>query len=485
MRRSRKPTLLGSPILVGTLTIIVLGIAVYLSYIAANGLPFVPSYRVNVQVANADEVSKNADVRIGGARVGQVLTITPEPRSRTWPHPYAQLRLSLQRSVAPLAPDTHYEIRLSSVLGGKYVELYPGRSRTTGVPDGGTLTLDANRRLNHELPFVDLDTALRIFGPATRSAIRGSIAGFGTAVAGRGVQLNDVTSSLARLLGPAQTVLRVLADPSNRLAGLISGGAATTTALAAVAPTVNALLADSATTFGALQDSALGQAIDELPGTETSVTNDLNASLPGLSETAQLARALRPSAALLPTAATRLDAIVTGATPVFRRVPTLASHLEGAIAAVQALARDPASEKVFRGLGSNDLATFGASGLNGLGAILRAVAPAQFACNVAGLWLRNFAAGLTEGDSTAPWLRTMPVFDPNEGTQAATPAPDLHLNYYPSESSSQCQAGNEGYSGKQLIGKPPRTSTVVDNTAPPPGVLERGERAGLVPPGAG
>ena len=56
-----------------------------------------------------------------------MLTITPEPASRTWPHPYAQLGLSLQRSVAPLPPDTHYEIRLSSVLGGKYLELLPGR----------------------------------------------------------------------------------------------------------------------------------------------------------------------------------------------------------------------------------------------------------------------------------------------------------------------------------------------------------------------
>jgi ABC-type transporter Mla subunit MlaD len=481
MRRVHKPTVLGTPMLVGTITIIVLGIAVYLSYIAENGLPFVPTYRVNVQVANADEVSKTADVRIGGARVGQVLTITPEPASRTWPHPYAQLGLSLQRSVAPLPPDTHYEIRLSSVLGGKYLELLPGRRRAPGVPDGGTLTLNATPSLNHELPFVDLDTALQVFGPATRNAIRGSIAGFGDAVAGRGVQLNDITNSLARLLGPAQAVLRVFADPSSRLAELISGGAATTTALAAVAPTVNALLADGATTFGALQDSALGQAIDELPGTETSATTDLNASLPALAESAQLARALRPSAGLLPTAASRLDAIVNGAAPVFRNVPALASDLEGATSAVQALARDPDSQKVFQGLGSNDLATFGASGLNGLGAILRAVAPAQFACNVAGLWLHNYAAGLSEGDSTAPWLRTMPLFDPNEATQAATPAPDLHLNYYPIENSSQCQAGNEGYSGKQLIGNPPKTSTAVDNTAPPPGVLERGEQAGLVP----
>jgi ABC-type transporter Mla subunit MlaD len=483
MRRPRNPSVLGSPILVGTVTIVVIAIAVYLSYIAANGLPFAPSYRVTVQVANADEVSKNADVRIGGARVGQVLTITPEPPSRTWPHPYAQLVLSLQRSVGPLPADTHYEIRLASVLGGKYLELIPGGEHARGIPDGGTLTLNAAPGLNHELPFVDFDTALQLFAPATRRALRGSIAGFGDAVAGRGNQLNDITYSLARVVRPLGSLLRVLAAPGNRLGALLSGGAATTSALAAVAPTVNALLADSATTFAALQASALGKAIDELPQTETSLTNDLRASLPALTEAAQLTAALRPSAGLLPTAANRLDAIVTAATPVFRPVPTLASELEGATGAIQALARDPASAGVFQGLGSNDLATFGASGLNGLGAILRAVAPSQFACNVAGLWLRNYAAGLSEGDSTGSWLRTMPLFDSNQATQTATPAPDLHLNYYPVESTSQCQAGNEKYTGKQLIGNPPTTSTVVDNTAPPPGVLERGKQAGLVPSG--
>ncbi len=269
----------------------------------------------------------------------------------------------------------------------------------------------------------------------------------------------------------------MFASPSSRLGELVSGASATASALAQVAPTLNALFADTATTFAALKSSALGSAIDQLPRTEAVATTTLTRSLPALSEAAQLEQALRPSAGLLPVAATRLDAIVTAATPVFTRVPTLASKLQGAVAAVQALARDPASQATFKGLGSNDLATFAASGLNGLGAILRAVAPSQFACNVAGLWLRNFASGLSEGDSTGSWLRVMPLFDPSESTETATPAPDLHLNYYPIEDSTQCQAGNEGYSGKQLIGNPPKTSTTVDNTAPPPGVLEA-RRAG-------
>jgi len=192
-------------------------------------------------------------------------------------------------------------------------------------------------------------------------------------------------------------------------------------------------------------------------------------------------QALKPSAALLPKASQSLDAILTSATPVFKRVPKLAGELEIALAATDALARDPASTQVFKVLGSNDLASLGASAFVGLGAILRSVAQAQFSCNTASLWVHNFASSLSEGDSVGAWLRFSPIFDSKQAFAASTPSPDLHINPYPIEDPSQCQAGNEGYNGAQLIGKPPRTSTTVDDTTPPPGVLAEGRKAGLVP----
>src|SRR5947209_9539216 len=99
MRRTRRTVaeVFDNPILVGTITLLVVLVAVYLSYIAENGLPFVPTYDVNVDVQNASELVKNADVRVGGARVGQVLTITPEPPTRSYPHPFARLWLALQQ----------------------------------------------------------------------------------------------------------------------------------------------------------------------------------------------------------------------------------------------------------------------------------------------------------------------------------------------------------------------------------------------------
>jgi virulence factor Mce-like protein len=486
-RRSPISEIFDNPMLVGTVTLLVVLVAVYISYIAENGLPFVPTYDVNVQVADGGELVKNADVRIGGARVGQVLTIKPEPAESGWPHPYTVLGLALDRSLEPLPMDTHYQVRLSSVLGGQYLELFPGKDdprakgSPAGLPDGGTFRLSTNAKLDHDIGYVDLSSAFDTFGPKTRQGLRSVTNSLGDALAGRGVQINDSIAATRQLLGPLDNVLRVLSTPSTSLSGFIAGLAGTTSALAPVAPTISALLSDGATTFRALDRPALGQTLDALPGTEATATAVLTNSLPVLRDAAEIVQALKPAAAILPTAARRLDAVLRAAPATFRLVGPVAIDLGNALKAVRALASDPASTETFSVLGSSDLGTFGASVFVGLGAILDTVAPAQLSCNITGLWLRNFASGLSEGDSTGNWLRFLPVTDVTQLTQTATPSSDLHINSYPVEDSSQCQAGNEVYKGAQAIDDPGQTSAVVDNTTPPPGVLAEGRKAGLVP----
>jgi virulence factor Mce-like protein len=490
MRASRRAAgeIFDNPILIGTITILVVVVAVYLSYIAENGLPFVPTYNIKVDVANASELVKNADVRVGGARVGQVLTITPEPRGtdRGWPAPFARLGIAIDTNLNPLPYDTRYQVRLASVLGGKYLEIIPGHDantpQTPALPDGGTFRLtDVPGQFQHNVPFVDLDTAFDTFGPKTQKGIRDSVGELGDAFAGRGTQFNNAIYGLHQLIGPLDNLLHLFASRSTNLSGFISGLASTTQALAPVAPTISRLLADSASTFSALDRPALGTTIDQLPPTESTGTTVLTNAQPVLADAAAITQELKPSAALLPTAATDLDEILRYAVPAFRRVPQLSSLLQTSLKAVQSLANDPASTQTFKVLGSSDLATFGSSAFIGLGAILRTVAPSQFACNVTGLWVRNFDSALSEGDANASWLRFAPIVDLSEMLPAATPAADLHLNYYPVEDSSQCQAGNEPYTKGQLIGNPSRTSNVVDNTAPPPGVLDLGRKVGLVP----
>src|SRR2546423_8985597 len=78
MARTR-PTasLFGSPVLIGALTVLIVIVAVFLAYNANQGLPFVPTYQLKVQVPSAANLVPGNEVRIGGHRIGAVDSIRP------------------------------------------------------------------------------------------------------------------------------------------------------------------------------------------------------------------------------------------------------------------------------------------------------------------------------------------------------------------------------------------------------------------------
>jgi ABC-type transporter Mla subunit MlaD len=68
MRRRSTSSITANPILIGAATVLVVVVAVFLAYNANNGLPFVPSYQLNVNVPSGANLVRGNDVRIGGAR---------------------------------------------------------------------------------------------------------------------------------------------------------------------------------------------------------------------------------------------------------------------------------------------------------------------------------------------------------------------------------------------------------------------------------
>ncbi len=74
MTRRGVGALAASPVMVGAITTLIVILAVFLAYNANNGLPFVPSYRISVEVPNANTLVPGNDVRIGGRsrRLGRV-----------------------------------------------------------------------------------------------------------------------------------------------------------------------------------------------------------------------------------------------------------------------------------------------------------------------------------------------------------------------------------------------------------------------------
>src|SRR5919106_4287487 len=77
MRRGRSAfqSIAASPTMVGAVTTLIVIVAVFLAYNANSGLPFVPTYRVSVEIPNASRLTNNNEVRIGGHRVGIVESI--------------------------------------------------------------------------------------------------------------------------------------------------------------------------------------------------------------------------------------------------------------------------------------------------------------------------------------------------------------------------------------------------------------------------
>jgi ABC-type transporter Mla subunit MlaD len=76
-RRSRRPSALSNPVLVGAMTVLVIMVAVFLAYNANTGLPFVPTDELKVNVASGSDLVPGNEVREGGFLVGVVQSLTP------------------------------------------------------------------------------------------------------------------------------------------------------------------------------------------------------------------------------------------------------------------------------------------------------------------------------------------------------------------------------------------------------------------------
>ena len=74
-RRSDSP--FRNPIVIGAITLLITVIAVALAYNANTGLPFVPTYNLNVELPDAAGLNASDSVLVGGTRVGYIGGISP------------------------------------------------------------------------------------------------------------------------------------------------------------------------------------------------------------------------------------------------------------------------------------------------------------------------------------------------------------------------------------------------------------------------
>jgi phospholipid/cholesterol/gamma-HCH transport system substrate-binding protein len=462
--------------LVGAVVVVVLAIAVYLSYNSVHGLPWQSTYDVAVEVPNGDHLVSTDEVRVGGIRVGQVTHVTAMP-APAGGQPYTRVELALDPAIGRLPLDTQVKVRPSSALGATYVNLTLGKDRRTLLPSG-TLPL-ANSQST-----VDLVDLLDIFDRSTAQSIQRTFSGLGAGLGGRGPALNDLLGALNVLLPPLTRVSAALAAPQTQLPAFLRGYEAFVSALAPVSAPLAGLVADASTTFDALvqAQNALGATIDELPATESATTSaftELQLPLDGL---ATLVTDLRPGGALLPSTLKQINLTLNAGLRPLAQVPPFATDLRQALKTLADVTRMPATDGAVRKL--TDL-------VDAAGTTLQVLTPAQVYCNVIALFGIQF--GKTFGAQPGPisYVNFDFVTPAANGSilQSASPSTNLGVNYYPNENAKECESGNEpapGVFGPSQLGNPPgNQSRSVPTSAPPPGVTALAQRAGLLnaPPG--
>jgi virulence factor Mce-like protein len=455
--------LAASPVLVGAVTLLVTIVAVFLSYNANSGLPFVPTYDLKANLPNASQLVRGFEVRIGGARVGFISDI--EPKKREDGSTYAQVTMKLDKEIEPIPADSTLLVRPRSAIGLKYIELTPGEGEA-GLQPGSTIPV---RQARPEV--VEIDDLFNMFDAKARVGSRNSLDGYGGALAGRGRDINLALEEFVPLLENLEPVARNLSSPQTRLDRFFRSLGRAAEEVAPVAEEQASLFVNLDTSFTALASIArpfLQETISEGPISEEVAIRDFPLQRPFIRNNTALFRELRPGVAVLPSAAPVLaDAFEIGTNVLPKTIP-MNEDLADVFDTLADFSEDPTVRA-----GIDQLTRLASS----LKPTLNFIAPVQTTCNYATLLFRNAASLFSDGDSNGTWQRFIIVSAPTErGTLVTGPnnesgpsdAPangptaenHLHFNPYPNTASPgqtlECEAGNERYEvGRTVLTNPP------------------------------
>jgi ABC-type transporter Mla subunit MlaD len=174
-------------------------------------------YLVRAMFDNASNIVEGEDVKVAGVPVGAIesLDVTEDQKAAI------TLRID-DEDFTPWKTDASCTIRPQSLIGEKFVECEPG---STGAEPLATIG-EGEGEGEHELPVentsspVDLDLINNILRLPYRERFRILLSEFGTGLAGRGEELNEVIHRANPALRETDRVLAILADQTRTLARL-------------------------------------------------------------------------------------------------------------------------------------------------------------------------------------------------------------------------------------------------------------------------
>ncbi|MEA2135730.1 MAG: phospholipid/cholesterol/gamma-HCH transport system substrate-binding protein [Solirubrobacteraceae bacterium] len=389
--KGRSASVFANPVLVGAVTVLVVIVAVFLSYNANNGLPFVPTTSLKVRFLNGQNLVKGNEIRSGGFRIGIVDDMKPVQLSAG--QVGAELKLKLDKTVGKIPADSRWRIRPRSALGLKYLELTEGHSKRT-YRDGDTVPIEQTQ------VSVDLDEVFKMFDPKTRAASQQNLQGFGDSFAGRGAAVGRTVEEAPRLFGHLQPVARNLADPKTELPNFFKELGDAARIVAPISKTNSRLFTTMADTWEAVarDPEALRQFISKQPPTMDAGISSFRVQRPFLAHLTAFSHDVSGATHELRGALPDINPALETGTRIQRRVPELNKKLEGTFAALQDLTSAPSTNAAIRALTAT---------VTTLNPQLRFYGPYVTVCNAPNYFFTYLAEHFSEPDTVGESQRAL------------------------------------------------------------------------------
>ena len=452
MRRRPGSSVVANPVLVGAVCVLVVTVAVFLSYNANQGLPFVPTTQLTAMVPEGGNLLPGNDVKEGGARIGIVSEMKPfrQPDGTV----VAQVVMKLDKSAGEIPVDSTIVIRPRSLVGLKYVDLTRGTSEDS-IPDGGVIPVEQSRVPN------ELDDLQSMYDEPTRKGIQDVLQGAGDALAFRGVSLNETIGMAPRFLSHLTPVFATLGAPSTNLGRFVRELGDAARVIAPVADRYAHGFEAGASAFEAWSryPDRVEETVRQSRPTLDAGIESLRVQRPFLVDMTSFARSLRRATDVMPRTLDPIESSLAAGIPIQERSVQLNSDLEGVLDALDALMTDERTGYAFRAV--DDL-----TGI--LHPLVRFVGPYITVCNYFNYSFTHVGEHVSEPDPTGTSQRTLlnqaprprnPT-DPSLGSIGARrpvngedvvsgQKANLHTNLYTAAidtaGNADCESGQRGY----------------------------------------
>ena len=268
-------------------------------------------YTLDVVTPAADGLVTGSRVHIGGQEVGKVAEISVEGDQ-------ARLTLEIDPDRAPLHAGTTVNVRWSSIVGRRYVDLTPGPADNPVLPEGKLLAAKTER--------VELDDIVKALDEPTRAKVKTLVAQLDTTLDRSDTDLNATLEDAGPFVDALGEVLEGVGKDGGAISTLVSNLHEVTSALtsrdADVAGTIRDLRALVA--VAVRQSGQVRAALDEVPATLRTATAFFDKVPGAVDEAVPLLEDLAPAVDKLPSVARRLDPVLRDLRPVVAELrPTL------------------------------------------------------------------------------------------------------------------------------------------------------------------